>query len=94
MSMTPTQFGKFMFEETGKWAKVIKFAGIKQARVILQLTPTFSNVSYRTQVGKSCVQIRDERRAESGARAGAEDRCPERKQRLRHRRGFREFRRK
>jgi tripartite-type tricarboxylate transporter receptor subunit TctC len=29
MSMTPTQFGKFMFEETGKWAKVIKFAGIK-----------------------------------------------------------------
>jgi tripartite-type tricarboxylate transporter receptor subunit TctC len=29
MSMTPTQFGKFMFEETEKWAKVIKFAGIK-----------------------------------------------------------------
>jgi hypothetical protein len=27
--MTPTQFEKFMFEETEKWAKVIKFAGIK-----------------------------------------------------------------
>jgi tripartite-type tricarboxylate transporter receptor subunit TctC len=29
MSMTPTQFRKFTFEETEKWAQVIKFAGIK-----------------------------------------------------------------
>ena len=29
MSMTPAQFGKFIAEETEKWAKVIKFAGIK-----------------------------------------------------------------
>jgi tripartite-type tricarboxylate transporter receptor subunit TctC len=26
---TPADFGKFIAEETGKWAKVIKFAGIK-----------------------------------------------------------------
>jgi len=29
MSMTPGEFGKFMADETEKWAKVIKFAGIK-----------------------------------------------------------------
>jgi tripartite-type tricarboxylate transporter receptor subunit TctC len=29
MSMTATQFGEFMFKESDKWAKVIKFAGIK-----------------------------------------------------------------
>ena len=29
MSMTPAEFGKFMLDETEKWAKVIKFAGIK-----------------------------------------------------------------
>jgi tripartite-type tricarboxylate transporter receptor subunit TctC len=29
MSMTPTDFGKFIAAETGKWAKVIKFANIK-----------------------------------------------------------------
>jgi tripartite-type tricarboxylate transporter receptor subunit TctC len=29
MSMTATQFGEFMFKESEKWAKVIKFAGIK-----------------------------------------------------------------
>ena len=27
--MTPAEFGKFIAEETEKWAKVIKFAGIK-----------------------------------------------------------------
>ena len=27
--MTPTEFGAFMADETEKWAKVIKFAGIK-----------------------------------------------------------------
>jgi hypothetical protein len=27
--MTPDGFGKFIAEETEKWAKVIKFAGIK-----------------------------------------------------------------
>jgi tripartite-type tricarboxylate transporter receptor subunit TctC len=26
---TPAQFGKLIADETGKWAKVIKFAGIK-----------------------------------------------------------------
>ena len=31
MSMTPAQFGKFIVEETQKWAKVIKFANIKPA---------------------------------------------------------------
>jgi tripartite-type tricarboxylate transporter receptor subunit TctC len=29
MSMTPSEFGKFVVEETEKWAKVVKFAGIK-----------------------------------------------------------------
>jgi tripartite-type tricarboxylate transporter receptor subunit TctC len=29
MPMTPTQFGKFLADETGKWAKVVKFANIK-----------------------------------------------------------------
>jgi len=28
-AMTPTEFGKFLADETGKWAKVIKFADIK-----------------------------------------------------------------
>jgi len=27
--MTPPEFGKFIVEETAKWAKVIKFAGVK-----------------------------------------------------------------
>jgi tripartite-type tricarboxylate transporter receptor subunit TctC len=29
MSMTPAEFGKFIADETDKWSKVIKFAGIK-----------------------------------------------------------------
>jgi tripartite-type tricarboxylate transporter receptor subunit TctC len=29
MPMTPAEFGKFVAEETEKWAKVVKFAGIK-----------------------------------------------------------------
>jgi tripartite-type tricarboxylate transporter receptor subunit TctC len=29
LSMTPADFGKFIDEETEKWAKVVKFAGIK-----------------------------------------------------------------
>jgi tripartite-type tricarboxylate transporter receptor subunit TctC len=29
MSMTPAEFGKFIDDETKKWAKVIKFSGIK-----------------------------------------------------------------
>ena len=29
MPMTPAEFGKFMSDETEKWGKVIKFAGIK-----------------------------------------------------------------
>ena len=29
MPMTPTDFGKLIAEETEKWARVIKFAGIK-----------------------------------------------------------------
>jgi tripartite-type tricarboxylate transporter receptor subunit TctC len=29
MAMTPSDFGKFIADETEKWAKVIKFAGIK-----------------------------------------------------------------
>jgi hypothetical protein len=29
MPMTPAGFGKFIAAETDKWAKVIKFAGIK-----------------------------------------------------------------
>jgi tripartite-type tricarboxylate transporter receptor subunit TctC len=29
MLMTPAVFGKFMSDETDKWGKVIKFAGIK-----------------------------------------------------------------
>ncbi len=28
-TMTPAEFGAFMSEETGKWAKVVKFAGVK-----------------------------------------------------------------
>jgi hypothetical protein len=27
--MTPVQFGQFVANETEKWAKVVKFAGIK-----------------------------------------------------------------
>jgi tripartite-type tricarboxylate transporter receptor subunit TctC len=29
MSMTPAEFGKFIADETEKWAKVVRFAGIK-----------------------------------------------------------------
>jgi hypothetical protein len=29
MPMTVTEFGKFIADETEKWAKVVKFAGIK-----------------------------------------------------------------
>ena len=29
MPMSPADFGKFVVEETDKWAKVIKFANIK-----------------------------------------------------------------
>jgi tripartite-type tricarboxylate transporter receptor subunit TctC len=29
MSMSPVEFGKFVFDETEKWGKVVKFAGIK-----------------------------------------------------------------
>jgi hypothetical protein len=29
MPMTPADFGKLIVEETEKWAKVVKFAGIK-----------------------------------------------------------------
>ena len=29
MSMTPAEFAKFVADETEKWAKVVKFAGIK-----------------------------------------------------------------
>ena len=29
MPMTPAEFGKFIADEVEKWAKVIKFAGIK-----------------------------------------------------------------
>jgi len=29
MIMTPAEFGKFIVDETERWAKVIKFAGIK-----------------------------------------------------------------
>jgi hypothetical protein len=29
MSMMPTEFGKFIADETDKWAKVIKFANIR-----------------------------------------------------------------
>ena len=29
MSMTATEFGKFIADETEKWARVVKFAGIK-----------------------------------------------------------------
>jgi tripartite-type tricarboxylate transporter receptor subunit TctC len=29
MPMSPSEFGKLIAEETEKWAKVIKFAGIK-----------------------------------------------------------------
>jgi hypothetical protein len=29
MPMTPGDFGKYIAAETAKWAKVIKFAGIK-----------------------------------------------------------------
>jgi tripartite-type tricarboxylate transporter receptor subunit TctC len=29
MSMTPSEFGKLIANETEKWAKVVKFAGIK-----------------------------------------------------------------
>ena len=29
MSMTPAEFGKLILDETEKWAKVVKFAGLK-----------------------------------------------------------------
>ena len=29
MSMTPAEFGKFLADETAKWAKVVKFSGAK-----------------------------------------------------------------
>jgi hypothetical protein len=29
MPMTPPDFGKFIADETEKWAKVVKFAGLK-----------------------------------------------------------------
>jgi hypothetical protein len=29
MPMTPAEFGKFLADETDKWAKVIKFSGAK-----------------------------------------------------------------
>ena len=29
MAMSPAEFGKFLADETGKWAKVVKFANIK-----------------------------------------------------------------
>jgi tripartite-type tricarboxylate transporter receptor subunit TctC len=29
MPMTPPDFGKFLVDETEKWAKVVKFAGLK-----------------------------------------------------------------
>jgi len=29
MPMTPAEFGKFMSDETEKWRKVVKFAGMK-----------------------------------------------------------------
>jgi hypothetical protein len=29
LPMSPTEFGKFLAEQTDKWAKVIAFAGIK-----------------------------------------------------------------
>jgi tripartite-type tricarboxylate transporter receptor subunit TctC len=29
MSMTPAEFSKLIADETGKWAKVVKFAGLK-----------------------------------------------------------------
>jgi tripartite-type tricarboxylate transporter receptor subunit TctC len=32
MPMTPEQFGKFLTEETNKWAKVVKFSGAKPAQ--------------------------------------------------------------
>jgi hypothetical protein len=29
VALTPSGLGKFIGEETGKWAKAVKFAGIK-----------------------------------------------------------------
>jgi hypothetical protein len=29
MAMTPAQFGKFLADETAKWAKVVKFSGAR-----------------------------------------------------------------
>jgi tripartite-type tricarboxylate transporter receptor subunit TctC len=29
MSMTPAEFGKFLADDTAKWAKVVKFSGLK-----------------------------------------------------------------
>jgi hypothetical protein len=29
MPMTPTEFGRFMADETEEWAKVVKFPGAK-----------------------------------------------------------------
>ena len=29
MAVTPAEFGKFIADETEKWSKVVKFAGLK-----------------------------------------------------------------
>ena len=29
MAVTPAEFGKFIADETEKWGKVVKFAGLK-----------------------------------------------------------------
>jgi hypothetical protein len=29
LAMSPAEFGKFIVEETEKWGKVVKFAGLK-----------------------------------------------------------------
>jgi hypothetical protein len=39
-STSPIEFGKFLSEDIAKWAKLIKFAGLKPA----SSAPTFHNV--------------------------------------------------